>query len=67
MITTPAVSGEPGQAPYAYNPLTKTPLIDLGPEGIVSPQTALILPSIAPNGLFYLGVDTWGLPCSSWE
>jgi hypothetical protein len=45
---------------YAYNPLIKTPLVDLGKDGIVAPQTALIPRTVTPSGLFYLGIETWG-------
>lgn len=45
---------------YAYNPLLKTPLVDLGKGGIVAPQTALIPRTVTPSGLFYLGAETWG-------
>ncbi|MFD7011183.1 nuclease-related domain-containing protein [Rhodococcus jostii] len=44
---------------YAYNPLTRTPLIDLGDRGIVAPQPALILMSATPESLFYLGAKEW--------
>lgn len=45
---------------FAYNPLARTPILDLGERGLIAPQPFLITQAIAPGGLFYRGMDAWG-------
>lgn len=45
---------------FAYNPLVATPMINLGSQGIVSPQPALILGGATPSSLYYVGAERWG-------
>jgi hypothetical protein len=48
-----------GWRKYGYNPLTKTPLIDLGGGNLCIPQTQLVLRSFSPENLYYLGWKKW--------
>lgn len=45
---------------FAYNPLAKTPFVDLGQGTLVTPQPRLVLRTITPHGLYYAGVKRWG-------
>lgn len=45
---------------FAYNPLSRTPLIDLGGIGLVAPQPALIPMTVTPSSLYYVGAGAWG-------
>ena len=48
-----------GLQKYGYNPLIKTPLIDLGNGNICAPQNSLVLRSFSPENLYYLGWKQW--------
>lgn len=45
---------------FAYNPLSRTPLIDLGAGLIVAPQPDLIRATASPASLYYVGAQAWG-------
>jgi hypothetical protein len=45
---------------YWYNPLSRTPMLDLGGGHVVVPQKAFLLDTMTPTGLFYAGIDAWG-------
>lgn len=47
----------PHLASYAYNPLTRTPIIDLGPTVRVAPQRQFILQAAMPDSLYYAGIQ----------
>lgn len=44
---------------YAYNPLVKTPLIDLGTGVRYAPQPHLILTAMTVENLYYRGIQVW--------
>jgi hypothetical protein len=44
---------------YAYNPLVKTPLVDLGQVGIWAPQPALIPLTMSVGNLYHRGQARW--------
>jgi hypothetical protein len=46
---------------FAYNPLSRTPFVHLPDGQIVAPQPKLILRSITPGGLFYAGLEHYGI------
>lgn len=44
---------------YAYNPLVKTPLLDLGSPIRYAPQPFFILTAMTAENLYYRGIQTW--------
>ncbi|WP_316309481.1 hypothetical protein [Clavibacter michiganensis] len=44
---------------YAFNPLVKTPLVDLGQAGIWAPQPALIPLTMSVANLYHRGRERW--------
>ena len=44
---------------YAYNPLAKTPFVQLD-EQVIAPQPRFILRAVSPDGLFYRGIAAFG-------
>jgi hypothetical protein len=48
-----------GLRKYGYNPLVKTPLIELGNGNVCAPQSSLVLRSFSPENLYYLGWKQW--------
>lgn len=44
---------------YAYNPLVKTPLIDLGTGIMYAPQPRYLLLSMTSENLYYRGIKKW--------
>jgi hypothetical protein len=49
-----------GWRKYGYNPLVKTPLINIGEGVLCAPQTQWVLRSFSPENLYYLGWKKWG-------
>ncbi|QHT54642.1 hypothetical protein GXP71_00015 [Cellulomonas sp. H30R-01] len=50
----------PAAERFSYNPLARTPIVDLGSRGLIAPQPFLVTQAISPGGLFYRGVSAWG-------
>ncbi|MBT8162594.1 MULTISPECIES: hypothetical protein [Arthrobacter] len=48
-----------GWRKYGYNPLVKTPLINIGDGVLCAPQTQWVLRSFSPENLYYLGWKKW--------
>lgn len=48
-----------GLRKYGYNPLIKTPFIQLGDGLVCAPQNQFVLRTFTPDSLFYLGAKTW--------
>jgi hypothetical protein len=44
---------------FDYNPLTKTPIINLGTQGLLAPQAEFIFRSMQPENLYYRGMRKW--------
>lgn len=44
---------------FAYSPLSKTPIIDLGNLGQIAPQPDFIIRAMHPENLYYRGMRKW--------
>lgn len=49
----------PAYQRYAYNPLIKTPLMDIGDGLRYAPQPQFLLRAMAPQNLYYRGMRLW--------
>jgi hypothetical protein len=50
----------PGMEKYPFNPLPSKPLVDLGKDGIWAPVGPMLLRTLLPATLFYVGAEAWG-------
>jgi len=52
-------SGDVEHRRFAYNPLIRTPLVDVG-SGVYAPVPSLIYGAVSPSVLYHRGRDAWG-------
>lgn len=45
---------------FSYNPLVRTPLVDLGDRYLYGPQPQFILRAMSTENLYYRGIERWG-------
>lgn len=52
--------GDKRVARYDYNPLVRTPFVDMGDGTVVTPAPRLIMRTVTPGGLYYPGLNRYG-------
>lgn len=50
----------PQREKWSWNPLTATPLVDVGGGDLVAPAAHFVIDKITPTGLYYTALDAWG-------
>lgn len=59
VAATSVPPGEVAHRRFSYNPLIRTPLVDVG-SGVFSPVPSLIYGAVSPSVLYHRGRDAWG-------